>query len=132
MSTVDFIDELERDLGLAARLRVIANAGGQRRYIPMPKGIQGSIIEQEFGPIIAYWLSGRFGGEKLQFPSRFGQESAKRTAALTAAILEAGLTEPTRSANSIALEFGVTMRWVQMLRRDLRDGIPSDQLDLFG
>ena len=30
-----WIDELERDLGLAARLRLVANVGGQTRHIPV-------------------------------------------------------------------------------------------------
>lgn len=125
------IDELERDLGLNARLRVIANAGGQRRYIPMPESAPGSRLVGELGLDVTLWLAGRYGGETVVFPSRRSSEKDTRASHLRAAVLDAGLTDPTRSANDIAAEFGVTERHVRDVRAKLRAEAPPDELPLF-
>ncbi|MFE3838867.1 hypothetical protein [Pseudogemmobacter sonorensis] len=129
-----WIDELERDLGLAARLRVIANAGGQRRDIPRPENAAGSALAVEVGEEIVRWLGERFAGTKIDIPSARGTEVQRRASLLRAAILEAGLTEPLRSANDLAREHGVTSMWVRKLRAEMRRdaGIEPQQLSLFG
>lgn len=113
-----WIDELEFALGQAAALRLLANAGGQRRAIP--KRAVGSRLELELGPEISAWLSARFGGTELDIPSLRGRQVQDRAAELRAAILEAGLTEPARSANVIAAQYGVTTMWVRKLRAQMR------------
>ena len=109
-----WIDELERDLGQVAVLRLLANAGGQRRDIP--KRPAASRLAAELGLEVAEWLAARFGGTALDMPSPRGRETQERASLLRAAILEAGLTAPTRSANDIAVQFGVTAAWVHKLR----------------
>lgn len=128
-----WIDELERDLGLSVRLKVIANAGGQRRDIPRRENARGSALAAEIGAAAVEWLAQRFSGTKIDIPSARGTEVQHRASLLRAAILEAGLTEPTRSANDLAREHGVTSMWVRKLRAELRreTGIASDQLSLF-
>lgn len=113
-----WIDELERDLGQAAALRLLANMGGQRRQIP--KRARGSKLVEEVGAEIVVWLSGRFGGTKLDIPSARGREQQDRASRLRAALIEDGLTQPRRSANVIATEFGVTASYVHKLRAQLR------------
>lgn len=115
-----WIDELERDLGLPARLRVLANMGGQRRDIPLPAQSAASKIAAEVGPGVALWLADRFGGTALDIPSRRGAEQMDAASRLRAAVLDAGLTEPRRSANDLAREFGVTSMWVRKLRAEMR------------
>ncbi len=128
-----WIDELERDLGLPARLRIIANAGGQRRDIPRPENAAGSALAAEIGPETVHWLAVRFAGTKIDIPSARGGEVQRRANLLRAAILDAGLTEPTRSANDLAREHGVTSMWVRKLRAEMRAeaGIDPSQLSLF-
>lgn len=120
-----WIDELERDLGQSAVLRLLANAGGQRRDVP--KNAKGSQLASEVGFEIVNWLTGRFGGTALDIPSTRGRQRQDRAAELRAAILDAGLTEPTRSANVIASEFGVTAAWVHKLRTQMRQEEGIDQ-----
>lgn len=129
-----WIDELERDLGLAVRLRVIGNAGGQRRDIPRPENAEDSVLAREIGAEAVLWLAKRFAGTKIDIPSVGGSESQRRASLLRAAILDAGLTEPTRSANDLAREHGVTSMWVRKLRAELRReaGLEPEQLSLFG
>ena len=115
-----WIDELERDLGLAARLRLLANCGGQRRAIPMPAHAERSRLASEVGAAVAIWLAARFAGSELDIPSHRGQVARDMASALRAAVIEAGLTEPQRSANAIASEHGVTSMWVRKLRAELR------------
>ena len=126
-----FIDELERDLGVTARLRVLLNAGGQRRYVPMPDRVERSVLARELGHDVCFWLAGRFGGETVTFPSRQGSEAAEQASHLRAAVLDAGLTEPKRSSNDIAAEFGVSQRWVRAIRAELRQDTPLSPLPLF-
>lgn len=114
-----WIDELERDLGQAAVLRLLANAGGQRRNIP--KRAEGSVLAREVGDEVVSWLAARFGNTSIDIPSRRGRDQQNRANQLRAAILEAGLTNPTRSANVIAKEFDVTAVWVSALRREMRE-----------
>lgn len=113
-----WIDELERDLGQAAALRLLANAGGQRRHVP--KIPAGSVLASELGLEIVSWLSRRFGGTMLDIPSLRGRALQDQANLLRAAIIEDGLIEPRRSANVIAIEFGVTSQWVRRLRAQLR------------
>lgn len=113
-----WIDELERDLGQQAVLRLLANAGGQRRDIP--KRADGSRLATEVGVEIVSWLSQRFAGTTLDIPSLRGREQQDRANQLRAAILDAGLTEPLRSANVIAAEFGVSAKYVHNLRSKMR------------
>ena len=115
-----WIDEMERDLGQAARLRLIANAGGQRRDIPHLASAARSKLAGEVGADVAVWLATRFGGDKVDFPSARGRELERRAALLRAAILEAGLTNPTRSANDLATEHGVSSMWVRKQRAEMR------------
>lgn len=132
MSTLaGLIDELERDLGLAARLRVLANAGGQRRYVPMPGRVEGSSLARELGEDICCWLAGRYGGETVIFPSRNAYKREDDATSLRAAVMDAGLTDPSRSANDIADEFGVSWRRVRQLRQELRAEGPPASLPLF-
>ncbi len=129
-----FMDELERDLGLAVRLAIIANAGGQRRSIPQPRNASSSKLVLEFGLEATCWLAGRFGGETLAFPSKNSTARDEAASNLIAAVLDAGLTDPSRSANDIAAEFGVTERWVRGVRRELREQStqsPDESLPLF-
>lgn len=129
-----WIDELERDLGLAARLRLIANAGGQRRDIPRPENAETSALAREVGADVVLWLAERFAGTKADIPSPRGGEAQHRASLLRAAILEAGLTKPARSANDLAREHGVTSQWVHRLRAEMRReaGLEPEQLRLFG
>lgn len=113
-----WIDDLEGDLGVAAVLRLLANAGGQRRNIPARA--EGSKLAEEVGEEVVAWLSSRFAGTAVDIPSPRGREQQSRASQLRAAILEAGLTQPTRSANVIAAEFGVTAAWVHKVRTQLR------------
>ena len=122
-----WIDELERDLGLAARLRLIANAGGQRRDVPRPENADVSVLASEIGEDAVRWLAERFGGTQIDVPSLRGSESRDRAALLRAAILDAGLTNPTRSANDLAREFGVTSMWVRKLRGEMRQEAGIEQ-----
>lgn len=115
------IDLLEADLGQAAALRVIANCGGQRRSVPLPRNAANSALATEIGVSAAIWISARFGGEKVEFPSRYGRLSETRAALLRADVLDAGLTNPVRSANDIAHEHGVTSRRVEQIRQELRN-----------
>jgi hypothetical protein len=128
-----WIDELERDLGLPVRLSVIANAGGQRRDIPRSENVEGSNLAAEIGVPAVRWLAERFAGTKIDIPSARGSEMQRRASHLRAAIIDAGLTEPTRSANDLAQEHGVTSMWIRKLRSELRReaGIEADQLSLF-
>lgn len=118
MSDDAWIDELERDLGQAAAMRLLVNAGGQRRDIP--KRADGSVLAREVGVDVVAWLADRFGGTKLDIPSMRGRERQDLSNRLRAAILEDGLTRPVRSANVIANEFGVTAAWVHKLRSRMR------------
>ncbi|UFS63823.1 hypothetical protein LO749_06430 [Paracoccus denitrificans] len=113
-----WIDELERDLGQRAVLRLLAEAGGQRRNIP--KRAEGSRLAAEVGVDIVSWLSRRFADTTLDIPSPRGREQQDRANRLRAAILDAGLTEPKRSANVIAAEFGVSAAYVHKLRTRMR------------
>lgn len=126
-----WIDELERDLGAPAAARLLANAGGQRRHIP--KRAAGSTLAGEVGEVVVCWLSARFGGTALDIPSQLSRGRQNSANALRAAILDAGLSNPTRSANSIAAEFGVTAAWVHKQRTQIRkERGDNDQLSLFG
>lgn len=113
-----WIDELERDLGQAAVIRLLANAGGQRRNIP--ELAEGSRLAAEVGEDIVGWLSMRFAKTTLDIPSQRGREQHDRANRLRAAILDAGLTDPKRSANVIAAEFGVSAKYVHNLRSKMR------------
>lgn len=115
-----WIDELERDLGLAVRLSVICNAGGQRRDIPRPENAAGSVLAAEIGVAATLWLADRFAGTQVDFPSMRSGEIQRRASLLRASILEAGLTNPTRSANDIASEHGVSSAYVRTLRSEMR------------
>lgn len=126
-----WIDELERDLGLAARLRLVANVGGQTRHIPVLTFAGNSKLASEIGSDAARWLAYRFGGGKISFPSITGADRANNKTKLEADILEAGLYSPTRTANEIAQAHGVSSRWVEKLRSELRADADSDQLSLF-
>lgn len=123
-----WIDELEADLGQPAALKLMANAGGQRRKVP--KRPQNSKLAGEVGVTIAEWLSARFGGTDIDIPNPRARQNQDSAALLRAAILDAGLTNPTRSANDIAIQFGVTAAWVHKLRTQMRreTGCNSDQL----
>ncbi len=114
-----WIDELEHDVGQAAVLRLLANAGGQRRRIP--KNAAGSVLAREVGEDVVRWLSGRFGGNDVDIPSMRARERQDNASFLRAALLEAGLTDPVRSANDIAAEFGVTSAYVHKLRAKMRE-----------
>lgn len=118
-----WIDELESDLGAAAVLRLLANAGGQRRNIP--HRALGARLSEEVGADVVHWLASRFAGTAVDIPSLRGREAQSRASELRAAILEAGLTQPTRSANVIAAEFGVTAAWVHKLRTQMRQELDA-------
>lgn len=126
MSIEGWIDELERDLGLGARMRLLANAGGQRRDIPPPDFAAHSKLAQEVGRDVTIWLAERFGRTALDIPSVHAQKARDAASQLRAAILEAGLTDATRSANSIAHEHGVTSMWVRKLRAEMRADYGND------
>lgn len=113
-----WIDELEYELGQAAALHLLANAGGQCRAIPQKP--DGSALAREVGLDVVSWLADRFGGTKLDIPTMRGRQQRDDGSRLRAAILESGLTDPQRSANSIAAEFGVTKVWVTRLRAQMR------------
>jgi hypothetical protein len=115
-----WIDEMERDLGLPARLRLIASVGGQRREIPRAQNAECSVLAKVLDPATVEWLAQRFGGTKVDFPTARGREVERRAALLRAAILDAGLTEPRRSANDLATEHGVSSMWVRKLRSQMR------------
>lgn len=125
--TAGWIDELERDLGLPARLRVIANASGQSRDVPHPENARESALAAEIGPEAAIWLAERFAGLRIDIPSARGGEVQRRASLLRAAILDAGLTNSTRAANDIAREHGVTAMWVKKLRAQMRADAEADQ-----
>lgn len=115
-----WIDEFEADLGLGARLRLIANCGGQSRTVPSLARADQSKLAGEIGAEAVRWLARRFAGTSIVVPTQNGQDARTRAARLRAAILDAGLTEPTRSANDIATEFGVSSIWVHTLRSQMR------------
>lgn len=115
-----WIDEFERDLGLAVRQRLIANVGGQTRHIPVLAYAGNSQLAGEIGSEAARWLAYRFGGSKISFPSVTGTDRPNNKVQLEADILEAGLINPTKTANEIAKDHGVSSRWVEKLRRELR------------
>ena len=132
MSDAGWIDDLEADLGTPARLRLISMSGGRRRTIPHPRNVSASALVHEFGFDVTLWLAERFGGQDVEIPSGRADARAAASALLVADILEAGLTNPTRSANDLAKAHGVTQRWVRMLRRELSRQRPDDdQLSLF-
>lgn len=112
-----WIDLLEQDLGQPTVLKILANMGGQRRTIP--KTAAGSALAAEIGEAATEWLAKRFGGTNLDFPSASARLRRDKASQLRAAILDAGLTEPKRSANDIAREFGVTTVYVHSLRSKL-------------
>lgn len=114
----DWIDELERDLGPAAVLGLLANAGGQRREVP--KRPEGSKLAGEIGSEVAAWLSDRFGGTQIDIPSKRAREQRNRASLLRAALIEDGLIQPRRSANVVATEWGVTAAYIHKLRSQLR------------
>ena len=120
-----WIDELERDLGQSAALRLLANAGGQRRNVP--KSAEGSRLASEVGLAVVEWLVVRFGGTALDIPSFRARHKLDRAAELRASVLEAGLTNPSRSANVIATEFGVTAAYVHKLRTQMIREIGADR-----
>lgn len=121
MSNAGWIDELERDLGHAARLRLIANAGGQRRKLPSPSYAARSALAREVGADVATWLARRFrGGDVIAVPTARGHQRRTSASRLAAAVIEAGLTDPARSANAIAIEHGVSAAHVHRLRREMR------------
>lgn len=132
MTLSAWIDELERDLGQPARLRLLANAGGQRRNIPTRRHAPKSKLAGEVGVDVALWLADRFAQTAVDIPSARAAEVRDRASKLRAAILEAGLTDPARSANEIAVEFEVTAAWVHKLRTQMREeaGIGDNQLSL--
>lgn len=139
MSDAGWIEELERDLGPAARLRLIANAGGQRRRVPSPRSAARSALAAEVGADVAVWLAARFTpASEIRIPTSLGETRRAAAARLAAAVLAAGLTDPTRSANDIARDHGVSADHVYRLRRELRsergagDATDPAQLDLFG
>lgn len=119
-----WIDEMEAELGPGAVLRLLANAGGQRRNIP--HRAQGAKLSAEVGADVVQWLATRFAGTALDIPSMRAREQQSRASELRAAILEAGLTHPTRSANVIAAEFGVTAAWVHKLRSQMRQEMDAE------
>lgn len=122
-----WIDELERDLGLPARLRVLANTSGQSRDIPHPEHAGDSALAAEIGAEAVSWLADRFAGMRIDFPSARGGEVQRRASLLRAAILDAGLTNSTRAANDIAREHGVTAMWVKKLRAQMRADAEEDK-----
>lgn len=126
-----WIDELERDLGLSARLRLIANAGGQRRYVPTLATAGNSKLAGEVGADVARWLAMHFERSEIDIPSQRGFDMAEAKAALAADILDAGLTNPTRTNNDLAAAHGVTTRWVQMVRAELIADLSPRPLPLF-
>lgn len=121
-----WIDELERDLGLAVRLRLIASVGGQRRDIPHPFNAKDTALAVEIGSDAVRWLGERFAGTQIDFPSARGSEREQRANLLRAAVLEAGLTKPTRSANDLARDHGVSADWVKKLRSSMRAEARAD------
>lgn len=131
MSEAGWIDELEAALGQPARLRLVANAGGQRRAIPRPANARTSKLAGEVGGDVTAWLADRFGGEDLDIPTDTAAVRSAKSALLVADILDAGLTNPTRSANDLARAHGVTRRWVMQLRAELRAEKDDAQLSLF-
>lgn len=116
------IDDLEADLGLNVALRVLMNCGGQARKVPSPANAARSSLAREIGTDAAFWLAARFGGEEINFPSRHGRDRGSKAARLLADVIDAGLTEPTKSANDLARAHGVSARHIKRLRADLRDG----------
>lgn len=119
MNNTSFLDDLEADLGQREALKVLAAVGGQRRSIPLPRNVSGSALCREIGIEAALWIAGRFGGTDLAFPNGRSREQEARTARLAADILDAGLTNPTRSSNELAQAHGVTERHVRRVRAAL-------------
>lgn len=115
-----WVEELARDLGEAQRRRLLACLGGQRREVPEVSGAATSKLAAEAGPDIALWLAERFGGTAVDFPSPHGVAVERNASRLRAAILDAELDEPARSRNGMATECGVTVAWVQRLRKQMR------------
>lgn len=115
------LDDLEADLGPETARRVVDAIGGQTRHVPKPEWANRSTLARMIGPVAARWIADRFGGEAVSFPSRTAQLSRNRSARLMADVLDAGLDDPTRSANEIAHAHGVTARRVQQIRQQLRD-----------
>lgn len=124
------IDQLEADLGQAAALRVLANVGGQRRWIPTVAHAHDAKLVSEVGVDVVVWLAERFAGDRVEFPSQTARQVESRASLLRAAIIDAGLINPSRSANDLAKEFGVTFRRVEQIRQELRAG-STEPLPLF-
>lgn len=114
------LDQLEADLGLRVALCVLANCGGQRRSVPLPKNAARSALAREIGADAAHWIAARYGGEDVDVPSRTAREIDERASRLAADVLDAGLTEHRKSANDLASRHGVTVRHIHRLRAELR------------
>lgn len=108
----EFID----DLGPSAYIAMIEAIGGQLLYIPSPEKAETSKVAKALGYETTLWLAARFSGEYVKFPSPYSLKAAQGAARLKDAIRTAGLTEPTRTANDIAKEFGVRADYVTKLR----------------
>ena len=119
------LDELERDLGRAARLTVLTKAGGMRVYVPVPQGVAGSKLAERLGSDIAYWLARQHAGTQLDIPSVTGERRLNAHAALCADVLASqdarkpGSVETPLSDKELAHKHGVTIRWVREVRRTL-------------
>ena len=105
-----WIDELERDRGQAARPRLLAPAGGQRRHAPSVKGAATSRLAGEAGADRAGWLAERLArrarGRALGAgQSAWGRARETRRNLLRAAVIDAGLHAPVHSANDLAREW---------------------------
>ena len=114
------IGELEKDLGRQAALRIIEAIGGQRRSIPSLAFATRSRLAKEIGPVSARWIAARFAGEMVVFPSRLARHRERDAALLLADVIDAGLDNPSQSANEIAKAHGVSCRRVQQIRQQLR------------
>jgi hypothetical protein len=118
-------EELINDFGEAGLLKLIAAMGGMTRYVPSAQHAERSKMASEIGIELTLWLSARFGGEEVRFPTLARRQSHE----LRDAVLAAGLTDPTRSANDIAREFGVGVRHVEKLRTRLRVDLPDEGIE---
>lgn len=108
------IQALAHEFGFEVGERMLVHFGGQQVSIPK-RPLRRSRLYQILGPEPAEWLSRRFGASQLEVPIGASLKASQRNRAIRAY---------EGSHNDAARTFGVTRRWVRMVRRGERDPGP--------
>ena len=104
-----------------AAMRLLAEFGGQRIYIPKNPGARSPLVGA-VGAAFAQKIAAHYGGDYIEVPSANPARARARRIARAVA-------ESNASANDLAREHKVTRRWVNKLRA--RFGADDDQPGLF-